>query len=131
MSMGMWALTMVPVMLGCMCLGMPFFAAMGTVGLVYGVAAFGLDVLPIAYMKVFGFMMEPAFIAVPMFVLMGSQLAATGLAEQLFMAIYKFFGTMRGGLLVAVGLVCTVMAACTGTSAGPIATMAIAACRRC
>jgi len=106
---------------------MPFFAAMGTTGLIYGVAFFGLSVLPIAYMKVFGFMMEPAFIAVPMFVLMGSQLASTGLAEQLFMAIYKFFGALRGGLLVAVGLVCTVMAACTGSSAGPIATMAIAA----
>lgn len=127
MSMGYWALTMVPVMLGCMCLGMPFFAAMGTTGLVYGLIAYGLSILPIAYMKVFGFMMEPAFIAVPMFVLMGSQLAATGLAEQLFMAIYKFFGTIRGGLLVSVGLVCTVMAACTGSSAGPIATMAIAA----
>jgi len=127
MDTGMWALTMVPVMLLSMCLGLPFFAAMGTVGLVYGVATFGLNVLPIAYLKVFGFMMEPAFIAVPMFVLMGSQLAATGLAEQLFMAVYKFFGTMRGGLLVAVGLVCTVMAACTGTSAGPITTMAIAA----
>jgi tripartite ATP-independent transporter DctM subunit len=118
---------MVPVMLISMALGLPFFAAMGTVGLIYGVATYGLDVLPIAGIKVYGFMMEPAFIAVPMFVLMGSQLAATGLAEQLFMAVYKFFGRVRGGLLVAVGVVCTIMAACTGTSAGPIATMAIAA----
>lgn len=126
-TMGMVALTMVPVMLIGMALGLPFWAAMGTTGLIYGVSAFGLKVLPIAGMKVFGFMMEPAFIAVPMFILMGSQLAATGLAEQLFMSIYKFFGGVRGGLLVAVGIVCAIMAACTGTSAGPIATMAIAA----
>ncbi len=127
MDRGALALTMVPVMLTGMSLGMPFFAAMGTTGLVYGLASFGPRVLPIADMKVFGFMMESSFIGVPMFILMGTLLAATGIAESLFYSIYKFFGPIRGGLLVAVGFVCTLMAACTGTSAGPIATMALAA----
>jgi tripartite ATP-independent transporter DctM subunit len=127
MDRGTIALTMVPVMLIGMSLGMPFFAAMGTTGLVYGVAAFGTRVLPIADMKVFGFLMESSFVGVPMFILMGTLLAATGIAESLFFSIYKFFGPVRGGLLVAVGFVCTLMAACTGTSSGPIATMALAA----
>ncbi len=127
MDRGTLALTMVPTMLLCMSLGMPFFAAMGTTGLVYGIASFGPSVLPIADIKVFGFLLEGAFIAVPMFILMGTVLASTGIAESLFMAVYKFFGPVRGGLLVAVGLVCTLMAACTGTAAGPIATMGIAA----
>ncbi len=127
MDMGMLALTMVPVMLCCFSLGMPFYAAMGTTGLVYGVASYGLNVLSIADMKVFGFLMESSFIGVPMFILMGTLLASTGIAETLFLGVYKFFGPVRGGLLVAVGLVCTLMAACTGVAAGPIATMSIAA----
>ncbi len=127
MEKGMIALTMVPVMLAFFCLGMPFFAAMGTTGLIYGVASYGLKVLPIADMKVYGFLMEASFIAVPMFVLMGTVLASTGIAEALFMSIYKLFGPVRGGLLVAVGIVCTLMAACTGVAAGVIATMGIAA----
>lgn len=127
MDKGTAAVTMVPVMLAFFCLGMPFFMAMGTVGLIYGVASFGLKVLPIADMKVYGFLTEPSFIAVPMFVLMGTTLASTGIAEMLFMSIYRFFGSIRGGLLVAVGLVCTLMGACTGVAAGVIATMGIAA----
>ena len=127
MDRGMIALTMVPVMLIGMALGMPFFAIMGTTALIYGIASFGIKIVPVGFMKVFGFMMEPAFVAVPMFILMGTLLASTGVAENLFMAIYKFFGKVNGGLLVAVGIVCTMLAACTGTSAGPIATMALAA----
>ncbi len=127
MDRGFIALTMIPVMLSCFALGMPFYAAMGTVGLGYGLLFFGTKVLPIADMKVYGFFMEPSFAGVPMFVLMGTILSTTGIAEVLFSSVYKFFGRARGGLLIAVGVVCTLMAACTGVSSGVTATMGITA----
>jgi tripartite ATP-independent transporter DctM subunit len=62
-----------------------------------------------------------------MFVLMGTILGGTGVAEMLFDGIYRLFGPVRGGLLVAVDLICTLLAACTGVAAGPVATMALIA----
>ncbi len=127
MDKGSVALLMIPAMLAFMSLGMPFFAAMGCVGLFFGLGFWGFSVLPIADMRVYGFLMEPSFMAIPMFVLMGTIMGGTGIAENLFMGIYKFFGPVRGGLLVAVGLVCTLMAATTGVAAGPVATMGLTA----
>jgi len=62
-----------------------------------------------------------------MFVLMGTILGGTGVAEMLFDGIYRLFGPVRGGLLVAVDIICTLLAACTGVAAGPVATMALIA----
>ncbi len=121
------ALFMIPAMLCFMALGMPFFAAMGCVGLFFGLGFWGVSVMGIADMRVYGFITEPSFMAVPMFVLMGTVLGSTGIAENLFNNVYSFFGPIRGGLLVAVGAVCTLMAACTGVAAGPVATMGITA----
>jgi tripartite ATP-independent transporter DctM subunit len=106
---------------------MPFFAAMGCTGLFFGLAFWGIKVTAIGDMRVYGFLLEPSFMAIPMFVLLGTVMGSTGIAENLFMGIYKFFGPVRGGLFVAVGMVCTLMAATTGIAAGPVATMGLTA----
>ena len=128
MDKGTIAITMIPVMLAVvMGLGVPFYSAIGGVALIYGLAFWGVSVIPIIAIRVYGFITEAVFIAVPMFVLMGTVFGSSGVAENLFLAIYKFFGPVRGGLTVAVGIICTLMAACTGIAAGPVATMGLIA----
>lgn len=107
--------------------GAPFFAAMAAVALFFGLAMFGPNVMPTIAIRVYSQITEPSYAAAPMFVLMGTILGGTGVAEMLFDGIYRLFGPVRGGLLVAVDLICTLLAACTGIAAGPVATMALIA----
>ncbi|MFH1639730.1 MAG: TRAP transporter large permease subunit [Chloroflexota bacterium] len=124
---GALALTMIPVMLLFMATGAPFFAAMGGVGIFYGLSFYGWSALATSCIRAFSFMTRPEFVAIPMFVLMGSFLGGSGVAEMLFDGIYKLFGPVRGGLCIAVCAICTLLAACTGVAAGPVATMALVA----
>lgn len=127
MDTGQIALLMVPAMLVFVMLGVPFFAAIGGVGLFFGLYFFGWGYLPNSVIKLYTMLTEPSLVALPMFVLLGTLLGASGLAELTFDAIYKLFGRVRGGLLLAVGVVCTLLAACTGIAAGALAVMATAA----
>lgn len=127
MATGQIALFMIPSMILIMATGIPFFAAMGGVALFFGLALFGANILPATAQRVYSFLTEPSFVAVPMFVLMGTILGGTGIAEMLFDGIYKLFGGVRGGLAFAVLLICTLLAACTGVAAGPVATMGLIA----
>lgn len=107
--------------------GAPFFAALGATALIFGLIMFGPNVMPTIAIRVYSQITEPSYAAAPMFVLMGTILGGTGIAEMLFDGIYRLFGPVRGGLLVAVNLICTLLAACTGIAAGPVATMALIA----
>jgi tripartite ATP-independent transporter DctM subunit len=118
---------MIPGMLVAISLGLPFFAALGSVALIFGLILFGPSVMPTIAIRVYSQITEPSYASAPMFVLMGTILGGTGVAEMLFDGIYRLFGPVRGGLLVAVDLICTLLAACTGVAAGPVATMALIA----
>jgi len=118
---------MIPGMLVVIGLGLPFFAALGSVALIFGLILFGPSVMPTIAIRVYSQITEPAYASAPMFVLMGTILGGTGVAEMLFDGIYRLFGPVRGGLLVAVDIICTLLAACTGVAAGPVATMALIA----
>ena len=127
MARGTIALFMIPVMLLSVFYGVPFFAAVGGTGLFFGLAFWGTGVLPTVAIRIYSFVTQPTFIAVPMFVLLGTVLGGAGIAEQLFSGMYKLFGPVRGGLLVTVNIICTLLAACTGIAAGPVAIMGIIA----
>lgn len=68
-----------------------------------------------------------AFIAMPMFVLMGEVLARSGVGAELFGAASLWFGKVRGGLAVASIAACTVFAAMTGLSMAGTLTIGIVA----
>ena len=118
---------MLPAMIVVIGLGLPFFAALGSVALIFGLLLFGPSVMPTIAIRVYSQITEPSYAAAPMFVLMGTILGGTGVAEMLFDGVYRLFGPVRGGLLIAVNFICTMLAACTGVAAGPVATMALIA----
>jgi tripartite ATP-independent transporter DctM subunit len=61
--------------------------------------------------------------AVPMFVLMGTLVAGTGVGTDLYDAAYKWFGHLRGGLAIATVAACALFAAICGMSAAEALTI--------
>jgi tripartite ATP-independent transporter DctM subunit len=59
-------------------------------------------------------MEEYVLVAVPLFIFMAQMLDASGVAEKLFHTMHVLWGPVRGGLGIAVIMVCTVFAASTG-----------------
>lgn len=54
------------------------------------------------------------YVAVPLFIFMGTLLERSGAANNLFNSMYVVFGRMRGGLAIATVVMCTLLAAASG-----------------
>jgi tripartite ATP-independent transporter DctM subunit len=96
------------------------FAGIGTYFDVFD-SAF-LDALP---NRLFGIMMNPTLVAVPLFVFMGVMLERSRIAENLLDTMAKLFGSLRGGIGISVILVGMLMAASTGIVGATVVTMGL------
>jgi C4-dicarboxylate transporter DctM subunit len=67
---------------------------------------------------------EFLFAAIPLFIYMGLVVSRARIGEDLYDAMYKWFGRLPGGLGVASVLSCTAFGAVTGVSAAAVGTMA-------
>ena len=95
-------------------IGVPMAFALGALGCiflyVFGSAAM-LNMLP---SRVFPFMTDYQLSAIPLFIFMAAILEKAGLIEELFDAVYKWLGSLRGGLASATVIVCAILAAIVG-----------------
>jgi tripartite ATP-independent transporter DctM subunit len=83
--------------------------------------------LPLVASRVYGFVSEYVFVAVPLFVLMACIMEGSGVARDLFRAMHVFAGGLPGGLAVQTTLVAVVMAAMTGIIGGEIVLLGLLA----
>ena len=60
---------------------------------------------------------------IPLFILMGSFAFSAGMSEDLYRAVHKFFGHLRGGLAMATVAACACFAAVSGSSLATAATL--------
>lgn len=98
-------------------LGHPLAFSLGSVALVFGVYGWGGSpdvVFSMFVNKTYGVMEEYVLVAVPLFIFMAQMLDTAGIAEKLFHTMHVLWGPVRGGLGIAVIMVCTVFAASTG-----------------
>lgn len=79
-----------------------------------------LTSLPSRY---FGLMTNEVLVAVPLFVFMGAVLERSKIAEALLETMGQLFGSVRGGLAVAVVIVGALLAASTGVVGATVVTM--------
>lgn len=75
--------------------------------------------------RLFGVMTNDTLIAVPLFVFMGIMLERSRIAESLLDTLSLLFGTLRGGLGIAVTLVGMLLAASTGIVGATVVTMGL------
>ncbi|RME72689.1 MAG: TRAP transporter large permease subunit [Planctomycetota bacterium] len=108
--------------------GYPVAFAIGGVSLIFGAIGVQVEQFSPAYLeamvlRVQGIMSNQVLLAVPFFILMGTVLERSRLAEDLLQTIGQLFGSLRGGLALAVVVVGTLLAAATGVVGASVVAM--------
>lgn len=127
--MGIEALTlfMLGSLIVLMVAGVPLAYVTGAVAIGFGLVLYGPAVLPMIAGRVYAFVGVYALVAVPMFVLMASILERTGVARDLFDAMYIFGGRLPGSLAVQTLLVALLLATMSGIIGGEIVLLGLVA----
>jgi tripartite ATP-independent transporter DctM subunit len=77
--------------------------------------------------RIFPFMTDYQLSAVPLFIFMAAMLEKAGIIEELFDVVYKWLGSLRGGLASATVIACTLLAAMVGVVGATEVTMGMIA----
>ncbi|MGE3934863.1 MAG: TRAP transporter large permease subunit [Rhodospirillaceae bacterium] len=77
--------------------------------------------------RIFPFMTDYQLSAIPLFIFMAALLEKAGIIEELFDAVYKVLGGLKGGLAAATIVVCTILAAMVGVVGATEVTMGMIA----
>jgi tripartite ATP-independent transporter DctM subunit len=108
-------------------LGLPMAFCTGSLAVIF-LYVFGnggiLNMLPA---RIFPFMTDYQLSAVPLFIFMAAMLEKAGIIEELFDVIYKWLGSLKGGLASATVVACTVLAAMVGVVGATEITMGMIA----
>ena len=110
--------------------GFPVAFALSGTALAFATVGIQFDVFDQAFLsalpnRLFGIMNNETLMAVPLFVFMGVMLERARIAEDLLEAMAELFGSLRGGLGIAVTLVGMLMAASTGIVGATVVTMGL------
>ena len=100
--------------------GMPLVYVTMSIAVACTLYQLGFSGLPLIASRVAGFVTEYVFISVPLFVLMACVMERSGVARDLYNAMYIFAGRLRGGVAVQTMIVAVFMAAMTGIIGGEI-----------
>lgn len=127
MSPEMVAIAMFATLVVFLFMGHPLAFVLGGVGAFYGLVFIGPHFFGIFMDRIYGTMDNFVLVAITLFILMGNFLALSGIADSLFRALRILLGPIRGGVGIAVVLVCIVFAACTGIIGASVVTMGLLA----
>jgi len=105
--------------------GFPVAFAMLGASLIVGFLGVGPGFYHMMILRVFETMHNYILVSITLFVYMGIMLECSGAAERLFSSIHLILGGLRGGLALAVVVVCTIMAAATGIMGAPVIIMGL------
>jgi C4-dicarboxylate transporter DctM subunit len=111
------------VMLAMMLVGIPIAVAMAAVGIVGGIAAYGLPFMDSIAPVVWGVHNENLLTSIPLFVLLGELLLRSGIADRMYVALSAWLGRLPGGLLHTNIGSCALFAATSGSSVATAATV--------
>lgn len=110
--------------------GFPVAFCLGGVALAFALIGWTLGVFDLRFIaflpqRVFGVMTNEVLLAVPLFILMGTLLERTRVAEDLLTAMAAVFGRVRGGLALSITAVGALLAASTGIVGATVVTMGL------
>ena len=111
-------------------LGYPVAFALGGTSLIFAFLGISMGLFDWALLyalpqRIFGVMSNLVLVAIPFFIFMGVVLEKSRLAEDLLTTIGKLFGTLRGGLALAVVFVGAMLAAATGVVGASVVAMGL------
>lgn len=108
-------------------MGHPLAFVLGGLAVIFGLLGWGPSVFYMFMNRIWGIMDDYVLLAVPLFIFMAQFLDRSGVADDLFQALRYVMGPIRGGVALAVVLVSTVFAACTGIIGASVVTMGLLA----
>ncbi|MGD8241612.1 MAG: TRAP transporter large permease subunit [Desulfobacterales bacterium] len=130
MSLEIMTIAMFVVLIATIVTGLPLAYCLAGVATLFGLIDNGWDVPALFDMfanNCWGLMNNYVLVAIPLFILMAQLLDRSKVAEQLFDALYIVLGALKGGLGLAVVVVCTVFAATTGIIGASVVAMGLLA----
>ena len=122
MSVGIFGIAFF-LMIGMMLVGIPIAVAMAVVGIVGGIAAYGMPFMDSIAPVVWGVQNENLLTSIPLFVLLGELLLRSGIADRMYIALSAWLGRLPGGLLHTNIGSCALFAATSGSSVATAATI--------
>lgn len=108
-------------------MGHPLAFVLGGLAVIFGLIGWGPSVFYMFMNRIWGTMDNYVLLAVPLFIFMAQLLDRSGVADDLFQALRYVMGSIRGGVALAVVVVSTVFAACTGIIGASVVTMGLLA----
>src|SRR6266498_4493203 len=108
-------------------LGLPMAFCTGSLAVVFLFLFGNSAILNMMPSRIFPFMTDYQLSAVPLFIFMAAMLEKAGIIEELFDAVYKWLGAVKGGLAAATILACTALAAMVGVVGATEVTMGMIA----
>jgi len=127
MSVELITILLVATFVTLLILGLPLAWTMGATAVIFTLGLFEPATMFMTMTRVYHMMLNYALVSVPLFVLMGCILEKSGVAEQLFDAVYVWSGPLRGGLAIGTIIACVVMAAMVGIVGAEIVTFGLIA----
>jgi len=127
MSVQIAAILMFAIIITLIILGNHVAWAMGGVAFLFGIVFFGDAAIYQAAMSVYGIVVTYPFVAVSLFILMGTLLQQTGVADKLFESLHLLTADIKGGLSIATMIIAAIFGACTGIAGASVVTMGLLA----
>jgi tripartite ATP-independent transporter DctM subunit len=127
MSIELITILLVATFVTLLILGLPLAWTMGATAVIFTLALFEPSTMFMTMTRVYHMMLNYTLVSVPLFVFMGCILEKSGVAEQLFDAVYVWSGRLRGGLAIGTIIACVVMAAMVGIVGAEIVTFGLIA----
>ena len=108
-------------------MGLPLAWTMGATASIFTLVLFEPNVMFMSMTRVYHMMLNYTLVSVPLFVFMACILEKSGVAEDLFKAVYVWAGGLRGGLAIGTIAACVFMAAIVGIVGAEIVTLGLIA----
>jgi tripartite ATP-independent transporter DctM subunit len=128
MSPEFLTIAMFVTLIAAIALGHPLAFTLAAVASLYGLIDNGWNVTGLFDLfanNTWGLMNNYTLVAIPLFILMAQLLDRSKVADKLFEALYVVLGGIKGGLGLAVVVVCTVFAATTGIIGASVVAMGL------
>jgi tripartite ATP-independent transporter DctM subunit len=127
--MDIWLITILlfGLLLLCLALGLPLAFAFGGIAVLFSMILWGPQTLVLLPLGAFEDSTNFILIAVPLFVFMANILENSGVAEDLYEMMYRWMGSLSGGLSMGTVVICAIFAAMAGLSGVGTITMGLIA----
>ena len=116
MSIGLTTVLLFACLFTLLLLGMQISFSLLITGILFTLLMWGPKHLFVLASSMQGSLSTEVYIAIPLFILMGNILAHTGIADELFQALYVWTARLRGGLAMGTVGAGTILAAMCGSS---------------